>query len=326
MSDPVQIIEKRLSAILGVSKCEKFKEYMEKSGFIISGSFVLQAILNVEWENSDIDVFCTGDSARGKTPGGYLSSMFEDFLFDEKLFGQCENYEHVVYDDHYGDCFSNGNFIQHIRKYTISFQTFETIILDCDKENLKDYVCNNFDFDIVKNICYVKNNKFVIDIMYPECIANKTFEFKYQKDVMKSIERADKYISRGFTITFNGKPYNREAVINSLSASLDINKYIENNFENMKPTRLYIYHTNKSLDNYNNRAYYTIKPFDEQRNKENFIDIMLDDISGVETKYNCKSGLKCKSNCSFKDKSHTHLIFDTGHFNFGAYTEIVVTG
>jgi len=49
-------INKRLKYLLG-NKYEKFIYYMKKSNAALSGSFVLQCILDEYWDNSDIDIY-----------------------------------------------------------------------------------------------------------------------------------------------------------------------------------------------------------------------------------------------------------------------------
>ena len=49
-------IHKRLKYLLG-NKYEKFMYYMKKSNASLSGSFVLQCILNEYWDDSDIDIY-----------------------------------------------------------------------------------------------------------------------------------------------------------------------------------------------------------------------------------------------------------------------------
>lgn len=49
-------VEKRIQKVFG-QHTNVFKNLLDTTGAVISGSFIIQAILDEKWENSDIDVF-----------------------------------------------------------------------------------------------------------------------------------------------------------------------------------------------------------------------------------------------------------------------------
>src|SRR3989344_1244809 len=131
-----QKLEYKLRKIIG-ERFDEFKEIMEQTESIISGSFVLQCIMNKKWKKcnitnkqSDIDIYTTNN----------------------------------------------------------------TII--------KEFINNNFDIDICKSICYVKNNEFIIEINSIENIINQIFtiNFTNKNNLEKTYERMHKYINRGFKL------------------------------------------------------------------------------------------------------------------------------
>jgi hypothetical protein len=187
------MIENKIIKIFGKHNATVFKNIIEKNNIIISGSFVLQILLNEQW-NSDIDMYTTIDNVIK------LESFFLDIMHENKKYNDIQ--------PHYYN-----NDIKYFKKYTINNQDFELIAVN-DPEN---YINRKFDFDILKNKCTVKNNLFVIITQNFKQIKQRTFEFKCayntnQLLLQKSIDRAKKYINRKFYVTFNGEPFDENKV------------------------------------------------------------------------------------------------------------------
>lgn len=194
-------INYRLHLIFG-DRLIDFKENMQKSRCVISGSFILQCILNEYWEKSDIDIYA---------PVKDHNDLNIDNFLDQVLF--VEGDSHVT---EYHDC------IYWVRDYERKFAPYRIQILgvleiEADIHNLNEWFTDDklylpspellkrsiddmCDFSICKNMYYYdgKDNLILSNL---EEIFTKITNFKNGYSLKYSIKRYYKYKKKGFKFT-----------------------------------------------------------------------------------------------------------------------------
>ncbi len=154
-------------------KYEEFIELLYKTGAAISGSFILQCLLNEDW-GSDIDILI---STKEITP--------EFINFMEKY-----NYTSIYYVQ---NCKRDMMGISGVR--CAEFLETKIQFLLVNNNEIRDFILGNFDFDIVKNV-FQENKLYIHDY---EQIFSKRTEYKVGKISGSSIIRRVKYEYRGFS-------------------------------------------------------------------------------------------------------------------------------
>ena len=123
------------------TKYDSFVDIMIKTKAIISGSFVLQCILDETWENSDVDIYVSDDCKKSK--------MLYDFL---------ESISQYHYSSEYK---TFGYHIGHIENFHSNNYKLQLIFVRTSKKyTLKDHN-NNTGFDICKNMLYFDRKRFM---------------------------------------------------------------------------------------------------------------------------------------------------------------------
>ena len=197
-------IYQRLRRILG-DHTDKFLELLTENSGVISGSFILQCILNETYSESDIDIYIPTPTNRSKS--GIYNSL-ENYIYNGTM-----KSKFISGDNQY--IYESDN-ISYIREYQYIDLKIQIIYIFSQNniENLWEPIKNLFDFDIVKNI-YSEN---ALKIYKLSEIMEKTTTFKKSWDLRSSIARYNKYSSRGFTfkeptagyqdLIFNSKEFN----------------------------------------------------------------------------------------------------------------------
>lgn len=184
-------IKKRLKFIFKDHYQEFMINFNDKA--IISGSFIIQCILNENW-NSDIDIFIPINGVKQQmTEHGNLLTDIEIFL--NKYYKFSDYYAANRYSTDIGPQ------INWIRNYSITDEfKIQTIQLNMEYDNKKiyDYLDESFDFDICKNLYSFSNNQDIIKIKNLQQILNKKIEFKITENVGSTLKRYKKYKNRGF--------------------------------------------------------------------------------------------------------------------------------
>lgn len=198
-------INNRLEEIFG-DDIFIFKKLLKKTESYISGSFIVQCIIDERWY-SDIDI--------------YIRNKYQDEISNYILTGQKKRYGHHN-SSQYTNIIGMGQCILFCTD-DINYKTknkLQTIIIETNKEdyNINDfykYICDAYDYDIVMNVYgYDDNGNETIIInnlwgiinrvikMQPEHMFNKM----YQNLSMKAIEekhfhRKKKYMAYGYTFS-----------------------------------------------------------------------------------------------------------------------------
>jgi len=205
---PEQLVYNNLSKIFG-NYTSAFLEKLEQVGAIISGSFILESILEESW-NGDIDIYLQSDDK-------YKFSILENFLYYD-LRSDHES-SHSEY-DFMNDEINIKYHIQIIRNYKYNNKNISIININYSN-NSNDFIKDTFDFDILKNI-YTKNKL----IMYnKDQVYSKTTQFKSTNCLSSSILRYNKYLSRG--IIFNNIESITYEDINRYSNYIDLDHTIQ---------------------------------------------------------------------------------------------------
>jgi hypothetical protein len=216
------------------NKYQEFVEAMIKEEAIVSGSFIIQMILNEKWKDSDIDIFTS-------THDYCKVSQMTDLRWHQEPFTLIEN---VIYSDMTEDYYQSlgAGHYRHIRneedlsdggqlcghgavmRYTIPFgnkyrvQNLREYLLFKDREpvlkkfqiirmqngiNLQEFINNAVDFDICKNsFQYIRapdgTIKMKLKSAKPMEILDRVTGFKVNSNSRASLARCQKYMSRGF--------------------------------------------------------------------------------------------------------------------------------
>jgi hypothetical protein len=199
----------------------EFRNSMIKSKAVISGSFILQMILDETW-NSDIDIFMHSSSQNIQLPDNVSWQKVSDI--ENFLYSDHDNVKDENLRDLYGDIFDKCGC--RVRQYQINqkddkpklkkFTYFQTISISDNRNkirsrsNSEEYKNRKIiellnihnDFDICKNAFWYDHDGCHIYISDPSQIINKKFKGKTKRtrgDTRPNpIDRKEKYELRGF--------------------------------------------------------------------------------------------------------------------------------
>jgi len=183
----IKEITNRLKFMMG-SKYGEFVKIMKESYGFISGSFIIQCILNEKWDDDKIEIFIPfiGNTNMTQWKCGYLKSNLNIFI--EKELG-VRSILHL-------NCQLN-NKIKDIRvldKFKIISAEYDDNI---NIDSMKKIINDTFDFDISKNF-YCFNNEDDIYIHNINNILTKNTKFSCNELWTSSILSYMKYSDRGF--------------------------------------------------------------------------------------------------------------------------------
>jgi hypothetical protein len=224
-SQTILEIEKRLLNELSYTlpfdkeRYQIFLSLLKSTNSVISGSFLIQCMLETSWEGTDIDIFVPlkGNKISFTKHRNELSEI-EEFLF---TFMPFVDYTQAA---HYGNDIDNKiRFMRTFKKNTASFYKIQVILVDIEASEIHDFILNNFDFDICKNIFSYSNenkgnntnNGKQLYIHNLNDIMTKKTTFKVGNRLGSSIERCLRYELRGFSFVKEPIPLFRlEELIN----------------------------------------------------------------------------------------------------------------
>lgn len=191
----------RLQHILKESY-DGFIHLLEKTNAVISGSFLIQCILEERWTD-EIDILIGYDKAiidNNQTTYVAYDDVFRknkliEFFYNKKLIKKC--FQNDLYQSIYVD---------HIigPVYGYSTNDFEASIIfvpleeEITQTNINKYINNYFDINICKNAFYVSDGIFHLDINIIDHIFNRYASFNYSKSFKLAMAHVNKYINRGF--------------------------------------------------------------------------------------------------------------------------------
>lgn len=206
----INTIHNRLKLILN----EHYEEFMNKmidNGAFISGSFIIQCILNEYWSHSgtDLDIYVPSinnnvrehtfdedDEDDNEDKKIYYYNEVEDFVFNIGYHIKSGPGPNKMYTINKFD--KDLPYITNVRTYSQENNLdIQVISLNINKDlnHYHDFL-NGFDFDICKNLYCPTNNTLIINNI--DNILNKTTTFNATSMLKLSIARYHNYITRGF--------------------------------------------------------------------------------------------------------------------------------
>lgn len=159
-------------------KINDLLKFMDKYEITISGSFIIQCILNEYWVDSDVDMYTYSSVNLNKnifvnnnyTVSGYTTENEYATLKYIKMMGVFEKHNKLK---------------------------VQLIVLDTDKD-IYEYVKTTCDFDVCKNIFNIKNGKCNLQIHNLQNIMNKQISCNFLGMSCTMPTRKLKYEKRGF--------------------------------------------------------------------------------------------------------------------------------
>jgi hypothetical protein len=186
-----QIIIKKFKSLFKPKHCDLIMKYINTNHLVISGSFIIQCILNEYYEDSDIDLY---DYSGTSVKDNYLNilNINTETLKYPQTANFIDTYDNLVYiDTVINRKFKNGKNIQ-------------TIIINSndvtDPQTFKNYMIQTFDLNICKNMFTYIDNKPFLYIHAPFKLINKHDTILGNYLGSKTIGRIQKYMNRGFSI------------------------------------------------------------------------------------------------------------------------------
>ena len=204
----IQRIHDKLNHIVSVYD---FINALKLSNAVISGSMLLQLLVDEEWSNSDIDIFIPLDEEKS-----YLISPIEEYMWDlidrNRINTSDKNY--------------HNDSITRIKTYRIMNTNVQCIVVKLENhlsdklerqslsklDFVKQWITENFDFQFCINT-FDGNN---LDILFPDSILTRSsiiqepsicfISLSYKSNYMHKLHRILKYISRGFNIIGYERP------------------------------------------------------------------------------------------------------------------------
>lgn len=197
----INTIHKRLKTILN-EHYETFMQLMIDNNAFISGSFIIQCILNEDWSNisntTDIDIYVpyNDNNVRGhifENGTQYYYNTLEDYIFSIMDLYEDNNKAIKRYTIRKND--RDLPTITNVRSYD-NPEGAHLQVISIDKDDGHFY--DAFDFDVCKNMYYPGKKLFIYNM---DNVLNKVTTFNATFNLRLSIARYYKYINYGFTFT-----------------------------------------------------------------------------------------------------------------------------
>lgn len=193
-------MNQRLLCIFG-DKLDNFKNIFQQYGCFISGSFIIQCLLDEHWPNSDIDIYVPLIGNLVYYPDDmHMKTDVDNFMFYTMGFDGYYDGREV------GEYRKNGtklnDCLQYVRNYESKYYNVQIIGLEIGKSvnDIKDFVNKTFDFPICKNIYYYDRKEYVL-LHNLDNIFKKETLFQTGKLMSLSIKRYHKYKNNGILFT-----------------------------------------------------------------------------------------------------------------------------
>jgi hypothetical protein len=217
---------KRLMDLLKEFKIdvEKFNKALIDTGAVIAGSAVMQSVLGVKWDNSDIDIWLPVDhvnSVKNLGKAAHILQALPTYRMPHTItVGGTLNYERLT------------TFVSNIMTLKNKPTGAKTIQIMFVKTSIRD-VISSFDF-IESQMYYDGKNLLAIDNTIMPMLLKKqlhmskiALEMQSPHEWIRTLKRVDKYVKRGFT---NLDVTEREKIIKSISSQIDpdtLNEFIK---------------------------------------------------------------------------------------------------
>jgi hypothetical protein len=182
---------------LGKKRWKSLREAIEADHALISGSFVLECIMEVDLHVDDIDIF---------VPAG-ATQLIEWLQWNKPT---AERYEDapLSYSD---DVLGTG---AQISVYTGVYDNdkVQVIASNVPRESLYEYMCDNFDLNVCKNALDFVSGRPRLRIFDFNAIEERRCAIRHKNNVHRTMWRIRKYRDRGFEILLPTKTLVRAIV------------------------------------------------------------------------------------------------------------------
>ena len=191
-------INARLGKIFG-DNLPEFKRILGDIGAVISGSFVVQCILEEEWRDSDVDIYIGIETVPYVGAGTLMSTtpleefLYKKYTYTRNMWPRQERYRSVLRD------------INWIRNYDVNGHQIQVIHVARGADSLYDFIVEQSDFDICKAVYGVGpgvgglDGKDYVKVHALDQVVAKRTTFNYYTRLGDSVIRYHKYRARGFT-------------------------------------------------------------------------------------------------------------------------------
>lgn len=165
-----------------VDDYEEFQQFLMKTNAFISGSFIIQSILDQHYKDSDLDIY---------VPFAYKRNKIINF----------KNFTITKQSGSYRNEDASDIKIYHVTDYQCNNKKMQLIYvkINSDRQSIINYLTEYFDLDICKNF-YRLNDLYIHNLSQ---IVSQKLYFNIRNtswNPIKSIERVNKYQNRGFEI------------------------------------------------------------------------------------------------------------------------------
>jgi hypothetical protein len=197
----ISVINNNLYLIFG-EELDNFKRVLNSVEGIISGSFILQCFYGEKWDNSDIDIYIPNYKGKHNSnqkkgfqtnPVNNLTKFLVDVI--------------DLYLDHDGPG-AKYTYISEDKMQVLSYYkqgenlpySIELIYImnKNDQNSVYNFIQDNFDLDICKNMFYIDGNHDKLVLSDINNLVNRKMQMVGYNDIQKSLDRIDKYKGRGF--------------------------------------------------------------------------------------------------------------------------------
>jgi hypothetical protein len=185
--------------------CQEFKDILNQSNIVLSGSYVLKHYNNDKFVCSDVDVYCN-DAKNIDAVRQYILNKMEPFdsRFKTALKNKRDARKMHSYNGMCG--------IEYVQNYPVDGIEIQLIKLRNGVDPV-NYINENYDFSFCKVVYYngefhtnqdpekMKLHVGCIDQQYIDAMETKKTDFGTVRCCINTLNRALKYIKRGYNIT-----------------------------------------------------------------------------------------------------------------------------
>ncbi len=312
----IDSIDSKLLEIFG-KDFGAFKNVLRKTKGIISGSFIIQSILNTHWANSDIDIYIPikGNVITKIEESGNIKTEMDDFMYS--IMEWRDSLQYGSYPETFeSDIVWVRTYKKQDAKYNI-----QVILIDDNADYIHEFIKEDFDLDICKNAYWNYENVDKINVTTLKGIVTKNTTFSFGKRAIQSFLRCEKYVSRGFSFVEKNPSKNTIMIKNVKTSIHEFKLYNNENSGNKKyelignhyPSTIFDemdlrrcslsqckYDNKCEITKYNlDKGHYHL-PIRENHYYGNNITISVDTISELKI-------CKCGKNIQIPAKKHYHL-------------------
>ena len=194
-------IDERLLSVFRGNRQQviRFKQAIKDLGGVLTGSFLLQCIVDETWSSSDIDIVLPNNHLQVRSTQAIFSEICGDPDFS------------LLHRFNYLNFFSGlpgPSCVRNLLEYHFDDHLVQLMCTNLETtERVCAWIEENFDFSVVRNSAWVDSKwNWVVRIHSEDDIINRSFWFDSFCSLKSSFERKIKYEQRGFVVKM-GSPH-----------------------------------------------------------------------------------------------------------------------